>query len=956
MEINLNELIDTIDISRASNGNIEKLFHGSTSYGYRIGIDWTVNSQSTSSNSSNVTATVYIRTTGSGVTISSTTTKDVSITINGTKYLSTCTVGIGANSKKNLLSKTVTISHNSDGTKTCAFACALDINVTLGGTFYGKITHEGSGVFNQINLNTPPVWVSGGRVTIKNGSTILTDQANGTENAVKFPENASSLNLSWSGATDANGDVITYELYEEVDNGSWVNIYTGTSKSYTRSIGSGSSTQGKTYDYYVKARDSKGAYASGTQDATQVQKNTLNNSTLASSSSISSSTSSIAFSWNAGSNTDGSAVSYDLTANGVTVYNATNLTSTSLSVAIVNSAPTSGAYILKSDLINKFASSNYNGTLNFTLTTKNNYGSAKTSSKSIAVDLRVTPTPATPTINKNSNSTAYHTVATTGNSYFVPDGAKKIRVSWSGGSDYLGTTLSYDVQIKIGSGGYETKFSNLTTTYCDIVLAKQSVSQSFSIRVITKTGYNYSSYKDTSAETLHYYNQPTVDLMDMTRTSTAVTAKIKLSANTSIPNVNFTTRSYTGVSSGTLTNTQSTQSISASGLNSNNKYTWTISVIDDVGLYTTAVTKTIEIPAYTPLFSVREKGVGVKAIPDGNDDFIVGGSIRAQELNLVGFQQAGTADTYVNQWIKIATLEISGQYGDSGFTAQLSGNGNGGAISTSGQIVVRLKQQNPMGQAPVGSVYLHNAVGTTADCVKLVITQNTTSKTVGEVWFKNIISYETVYVSPIRRYGTVIFHEKLAYQSALPSGIQIGCTVDRSILNMVYPVGSIYMSVNSTNPSSLFGGTWVAWGTGRVPVGIDTSQTEFNTVEKTGGAKSYSSSHTHTTASVALTVAQLPAHNHSASTSSAGAHTHNIQTQKTKWGYSGSYYVMVDATTGYTALANPATSSAGAHTHSVTVNNTGSGQAHGHGNTGSASVSCTVLQPYITCYMWKRTA
>lgn len=61
----------------------------------------------------------------------------------------------------------------------------------------------------------------------------------------------------------------------------------------------------------------------------------------------------------------------------------------------------------------------------------------------------------------------------------------------------------------------------------------------------------------------------------------------------------------------------------------------------------------------------------------------------------------------------------------------------------------------------------------------------------------------------------------------------------------VYPVGSIYISVNSTNPGTLFGGTWVAFATGRTLVGIDTGQTEFDTVEKTGGAKT----HTHGSAS-----------------------------------------------------------------------------------------------------------
>ena len=52
-------------------------------------------------------------------------------------------------------------------------------------------------------------------------------------------------------------------------------------------------------------------------------------------------------------------------------------------------------------------------------------------------------------------------------------------------------------------------------------------------------------------------------------------------------------------------------------------------------------------------------------------------------------------------------------------------------------------------------------------------------------------------------------------------------------MEFIYPVGSIYMSVDSTNPAQIFGfGTWVAWGAGRVPVGVDTSQTEFDTVEE----------------------------------------------------------------------------------------------------------------------------
>lgn len=157
----------------------------------------------------------------------------------------------------------------------------------------------------------------------------------------------------------------------------------------------------------------------------------------------------------------------------------------------------------------------------------------------------------------------------------------------------------------------------------------------------------------------------------------------------------------------------------------------------------------------------------------------------------------------------------------------------------------------------------------------------------------------------------------------------------------IYPVGSIYMSVNSTNPSTYFGGTWVAWGSGRVPVGINTSDTNFASAEQTGGVKT-----------VTLTTSQIPSHTHtftgsSATTSSNGAHTHTLNLNKTAWSGSSSSRVVVDSTD-YTALTNNKTSSNGAHTHTLTAKgsnaNTGGGGSH------------TNLQPYIVCYMWKRTA
>lgn len=83
-----------------------------------------------------------------------------------------------------------------------------------------------------------------------------------------------------------------------------------------------------------------------------------------------------------------------------------------------------------------------------------------------------------------------------------------------------------------------------------------------------------------------------------------------------------------------------------------------------------------------------------------------------------------------------------------------------------------------------------------------------------------------------------------------------------------YPVGKIIMSTTNTNPSTYLGfGTWKLWGSGRVPVGVDTGQTEFNSSEKEGGEK------THT-----LNVTEIPTHSHmvEGQTSLDGSHQHRM--------------------------------------------------------------------------------
>lgn len=167
---------------------------------------------------------------------------------------------------------------------------------------------------------------------------------------------------------------------------------------------------------------------------------------------------------------------------------------------------------------------------------------------------------------------------------------------------------------------------------------------------------------------------------------------------------------------------------------------------------------------------------------------------------------------------------------------------------------------------------------------------------------------------------------KLASLAAAPVGAQVltsvaGAPTWRAIADTVYPVGSIYMSVNSANPSTLFGGTWSAWGTGRVPVGIDAGQTEFDAVEETGGAKT----HTNTLSDAGQAQAGL---------FDTGAGTNTFLDGRA---------VATAAFTSTHRLSSAGTLSG------VTGKTTGMALA-GATDAGSS------LQPYITCYMWKRTA
>ena len=155
-----------------------------------------------------------------------------------------------------------------------------------------------------------------------------------------------------------------------------------------------------------------------------------------------------------------------------------------------------------------------------------------------------------------------------------------------------------------------------------------------------------------------------------------------------------------------------------------------------------------------------------------------------------------------------------------------------------------------------------------------------------------------------------------------------------------HPIGSIEVNVSGTNPGTYLGGTWEAFGSGRTLVGINSNDSDFDTVEETGGEK------THT-----LTTNEIPAHTHG-SKSLVGTWANwgegSGQVSRTANGYKvtgivsavgdNNQYGWGTATgrdSDNTSLKIDAT-----HEH----NSVGGSQAHNN------------LQPYITVYFWKRVS
>lgn len=167
-----------------------------------------------------------------------------------------------------------------------------------------------------------------------------------------------------------------------------------------------------------------------------------------------------------------------------------------------------------------------------------------------------------------------------------------------------------------------------------------------------------------------------------------------------------------------------------------------------------------------------------------------------------------------------------------------------------------------------------------------------------------------------------------------------------------FPVGSVFIGVVSTSPATLLGyGTWSAFGAGRVLIGIDSGDANFDTVLETGGAKTVAAagtvsaptvddhaSHTHT-------YTQVPNHVHASSTLFRSATTGTATTQ---------IATALDATSTATTLFKTDNPDGGVATG--TTAGPSATLTHTVGTPTFTGSATSVVQPYIVVYMWQRTA
>ena len=516
--------------------------------------------------------------------------------------------------------------NKNDGFRTFEYSATTDVGTTsskaitvgfgidgYGGDDTWDSTVTGS--FTVGATNRPPNPPS--NIIVRNGNSANSPVLN----AGIVPENITTLYITWSAGSDPDGDQLTYVLNESINNGGYVQRDFGTDLAH--SYNTNGWDEGGTIQFYIDARDTKGAWSSKTYSGV-LTKNRLTAGTIYEySNNINFNTKSFEARFRRGSNTDKSAVTYSCYSDSITIYNQTYTSDTKQKILIWRTGDATPAsnqpYIKFNELVELYRSNNFTGTLSMGLFSKNTHGTKKsTVAAAVQVDLRVAPNPArNQNISTNTtHSPIYKKVAFSNNYYFIPDGSNVCRVHWNNGSGKLGEEIRYELFVSYNNGGWQ-KVADVASNGTDYlhynhVIPKQTVSQQFKYLIRTVNSYGYYSDVTTPAQTLHFYNTPGISVGTVTRGATTCDVKVTVKTNTSIPNVGTVGSWLTNpaTSRGNLNASQGEQNIAITGLTDAGTYTLKVTYNDNTGFSGNQV-RDIAIGQNTPIFFINKYGIGV---------------------------------------------------------------------------------------------------------------------------------------------------------------------------------------------------------------------------------------------------------------------------------------------------------------------------------------------------------
>ena len=652
-----------------------------------------------------------------------------------------------------------------------------------------------------------------------------------------------SLTVSWPAAIDPDGNTIWYDVNRVTSNHGIKLIYHGTDTSYTDTSFTYDDCQvelGQSVYYNVSVQDEFGLWAPDIKQSPIAVRNYFEPASLEFKMDhpITFATDEFLCIVGSPSNLSPSlAFTYNLTCDKVTVYNPTvsllpggdiilheEPDPSSILIWRTGDPVPATPYVKFSELAVALRSTYYKGHLVFTLATTNEFGTSKSKTAAMYVDLATVPAWPTP----NFQYTGGYTINS--HLYYLPD-VRGITVSWDAAIEQLENfPVYYDVEYKLSAELEWTKVVFETTALSATIYPPSNDAHlTYNIRVTAKTTYDkYVKYVAPDI-VIDKYLRPLFGLTNKKRNATSVALTLNITPRTSIlpADYSLSTLEFLKCNKATYVPLPTTNwkpsfeygvaPYADAAFTKLSSYTMICRCKDSLGaifggVYANLLTLSIPINSYVPMFSIRKKGVAINDINDGINNFIfkVKGKINSitDDLGFYGYYENGLkipVPVSVTHYANGCLIDL----GDAAAAATQNAQfivrivGNSGFSKNAG--VDTLAQANYRSNQTWLAYVQHNSG------IPLAGLKFFTDGGRVKCWFKQTADWQVFAITAYSGAGSLPI---TVTNAAEPTGTnKVQCVIrlaSQEIFDAVYPVGNVYLSLSSTNPATLFGGQWTA--------------------------------------------------------------------------------------------------------------------------------------------------